>query len=295
MQEIGRLNGLIRALEAGETAFATFSPAEFGSVTAIASAPYDAVFIEMEHNPFDVRALRECLHYMLDRRRIVASGSVAPAVTPMVRIPPNGSEMNQWIAKQVLDQGVYGIVWPHVSTVEEALNAVSACRYPRPASSERFEPAGKRGDNTSAARYWGLTTQEYYARADVWPLDPKGEIFVAIMVEEVLAIRNLPRMLKEVPGIGAVIIGESDLSQDLGVARQYDSPTLISAVDDILAICHEHDVPCGMPHVGAKRVDSMLKKGMRLLITPPERTFNGLETGLRATGRSKGIAAADKH
>jgi len=33
----------------------------------------------------------------------------------------------------------------------------------------------------AAARYWGLTQQEYYARADVWPLNPQGEILVAIM------------------------------------------------------------------------------------------------------------------
>jgi len=52
-------------------------------------------------------------------------------VTPLVRIPPNGGEMNQWIAKQVLDIGVFGIIFPHISTVEEARNAVSACRYPR--------------------------------------------------------------------------------------------------------------------------------------------------------------------
>jgi len=49
-------------------------------------------------------------------------------VTPLVRIPPNGGEMNQWIAKQVLDIGVFGIIFPHISTVEEARNAVSACR-----------------------------------------------------------------------------------------------------------------------------------------------------------------------
>jgi 4-hydroxy-2-oxoheptanedioate aldolase len=61
-----------------------------------------------------------------------------------------------------------------------------------------------------------LTQQEYYGRADVWPLNPQGEILVAIMCEEVRAIKNLPGMLEQVPGIGVVIIGEGDLSQDLG-------------------------------------------------------------------------------
>ena len=63
----------------------------------------------------------------------------------MVRIPPNGIEMNQWIAKQVLDQGVYGILWPHISTVEEARSAVAACRYARPAGAPRRQQHGDPG------------------------------------------------------------------------------------------------------------------------------------------------------
>src|SRR4029453_16694654 len=95
-------------------------------------------------------------------------GTLAPRVTPMVRIPPNGGEMNQWIAKQVLDIGVDGISSPHGSPVEEARTAVSACRYPRLPSAPLYDPPGIRGDApTRAARYWGLTQQEYYARGDV--------------------------------------------------------------------------------------------------------------------------------
>ena len=63
--------------------------------------PYDGVVFEMEHGGYDIRTLRDCLQYLLNRRQIVETGSLAPAVTPLVRIPPNGIEMNQWIAKQV--------------------------------------------------------------------------------------------------------------------------------------------------------------------------------------------------
>src|SRR5438477_326645 len=120
MPDIPRLNPAIRALESGNPAFVTFSPPEIGAAQSVAAAPYDGVVFEMEHNPYDIRTLRDCMQYMLDRAQIVKSGSLAPAVAPFVRIPPNGGEMNQFIAKQVLDIGVYGIVWPHVSTVEEA-------------------------------------------------------------------------------------------------------------------------------------------------------------------------------
>jgi 4-hydroxy-2-oxoheptanedioate aldolase len=286
MAEIPRLNGAIRALEQGKPAFTTFSPPEIGMAQAINAAPYDGVVFELEHNPYDIQVLRDCMQYMLNRRQILKAGSIAPAVAPMVRIPPNGGEMNQWFAKQVLDIGVYGVIWPHVSTVEEARNAVSACRYPRPPTAPYFEPAGQRGDAPkNCAPYWGLTNQEYYSRADVWPLNPKGEVLCVIMCEEVVAIKNLPKMLKEVPGIGVVLIGEGDLSQDLGLPRQYDHPTVASAIDEILGICKQHNVVCGHPHVDSKNVEALLAKGFRWLMAAPSYSFAGLEKGLKAAGR----------
>jgi 4-hydroxy-2-oxoheptanedioate aldolase len=286
MADIPRLNGVIRALEQGKQAFTTFAPAEIGTAQTIGGAPYDGIVFEMEHRPYDIRALRDCLQYLMDRRQIVESGTLAPKVTPFVRIPPNGGEMSQWVAKQVLDQGVYGIVWPHVSTVEEARSAVVACRYPRPREAPYFEPAGQRGDApAAAARYWGISQQDYYARADVWPLNPKGEILVAIMCEEVRAVRNLPKMLKEVPGIGVVIIGEGDLSQDLGVPRQYEHPKVVAAMDEILAICKEHGVACGHPHVDTRNVATLVEKGFRYLMPAPVTSFAALDMGRKAAGR----------
>ncbi|GAA4333751.1 hypothetical protein GCM10023144_25350 [Pigmentiphaga soli] len=284
---IPRLNGVIRALESGGPAFVCMSNFDIARAQEIAGDPYDGMAFEMEHNPYDIKGLRDCLQYMLDPRRIAKTGSVAPPVTPMVRIPPNGGEMNQWIAKQVLDIGVYGIIWPHVSTVEEARNAVAACRYPRPREAPRFEPPGLRGDSPrNAARYWGVSQQEYYERADVWPLDPKGEILVAIMCEDPAGIANLPKMLEEVPGIGAVIVGEGDLSQSLGLPRQYDHPTVTAAIDEILAICKAHGVACGHPHIDRNNIVEAIERGFRWLMPKPERSNHALELG-RSTARKQ--------
>ena len=278
--EIPRLNGIIKQLEQEKRTFVSFAPADVGYVVSAATEPYDGIVFEMEHGTYDIRALRDCLQYLLNRRQIVESRTLAPAVTPMVRIPPNGSEMNQWVAKQVLDSGVYGIVWPHVSTIEEARNAVASCRYARPQGAPRYEPRGQRGDApAAAARYWGLTQPEYYERADVWPLDPKGEILVAIMCEDVDGIKNLPRILKEVPGIGAVIIGEGDLSQNLGFPRQYSHPTVAAAINEILDICKQHNVACGHPHVDEKNVKEVIAQGFRWLMPKPERTNTALAMG----------------
>jgi 4-hydroxy-2-oxoheptanedioate aldolase len=288
MAVVPRLNSVIRALEQGVTPIATFvSPPTVEGAIALSTASYDGVIFESEHNAYDIKDLRDCLQYMLNRRQILERGSLSPAVTPLVRIPPNGGEMNQWFAKQVLDIGAYGLVWPHISTVEEAYNAVASCRYPRPKSAPAYEPEGQRGDApATAARYWGLTQQEYYARADVWPLNPQGEILVIIMCEEVEAIDNLPRMLEEVPGIGVVLIGEGDLSQNLGYARQYDHPAVVEAMTAIRRICREHDMPCGHPHVELHNADRIIKEGYRFLMTAPVRSYAGLEACRTLTGRT---------
>jgi 4-hydroxy-2-oxoheptanedioate aldolase len=269
-----RLNTVIALLEQGQTPITAFSPPTIESAIEFATTKYDGIVFEAEHNPYDIKALRDCLQYLLNRKQIVD-------------IPPNGGEMNQWLAKQVLDIGAYGVVWPHISTVEQAYNAVSACRYPRAKGSPAYEPEGIRGDQpVHAARYWGIPPQEYYKKADVWPLARDGEILVIIMCEDVKAIDNLPGILKEVPGIGVVLIGEGDLSQNLGHPRQYDHPAVVEAMTAIRRICNEHGVVCGHPHVEPANAQRVIDDGYRFLMAAPARSFAGLDACRKITGRT---------
>ena len=84
--DIPRLNGIIRALESGKNTTVCFQPAEPASAIAVATEKYDGVLYEMEHGAYDPKGLRDALQYMLNRRQLVESGSLAPQVTPMVRI-----------------------------------------------------------------------------------------------------------------------------------------------------------------------------------------------------------------
>jgi len=287
MADLPRLNQVIKALEQGQPAFTTFSPADIEAAVALSQAKFDGVVYEMEHNFWDARALRDALQYMLNRRQLIQGGSLAPAVTPMVRIPPNGGEHNQWLAKQALDLGVYGVLWPHISTVDQAYNAVAACRYPRLKSAPRYEPAGIRGDGpTTAVRYWGLTQQEYYKKAGVWPLDPEGEVLVMLMIEDTLAIENLDDILAKVPGIGLILIGEGDLSQELGYPRQYEHPKVLEAMAHIVKTCKKHKVAVGHPHVDATNVERILNEGYTFLMAAPTRSFTALDKGRQLAKRT---------
>ncbi len=280
-----RLNGIIRAWEAGKPAFTCFAKVDKLSAQELTDAPYDGVVFEMEHNPYDVGGLGDALQYMLNRKKIADSGSVAPAVTPLARIPANGVEMNQAQAKQVLDRGVYGVITPHVSTVEQAYNAVASCRYAKPKGAALYEPKGVRGDGpATAARYWGLSQPDYYAKADVWPLAPHGELLCGLMIESPEAIENLDDMLANVPGIGFCLIGEGDLSQALGYPRQYDHPEVVDAMRQIAETCHKHKVVVGNPHVGAKNVERLLAEGYRFLMSAPTRSYGVVGQGRELAG-----------
>ena len=280
-----RLNGVIRAFETGKIAFASFAKLDRQTAIEMTDAPYDGIVYEMEHNPYDIAALGDCLQYMLNRKAIAASGSLAPTVTPLARVPANGVEMNQVQAKQVLDRGAYGVIWPHVATVEQAYNAVASCRYGRPKNAPIYEPKGVRGDGpATAARYWGLSQAEYYAAADVWPLAPHGEILVGLMCESVAAVENLDQILSNVPGIGFILIGEGDLSQELGYARQYEHPEVLGAMKRIVETCHKHNVPVGNPHTNAKNVERLVNEGYRFLMSAPSRSYGVVGQGRELAG-----------
>ena len=76
-----------------------------------------------------------------------------------------------------------------------------------------------------------------------------------------------------------VIIGEGDLSQNLGFPRQYDHPVVVKAMNTILETCNAHGVVCGNPHVDAKNVDGLIEQGCRWLMATPTRSFSALERG----------------
>ena len=92
-------------------------------------------------------------------------------------------------------------------------------------------------------------------------------------------------MLFRSPGIGAVIIGEGDLSQNLGYPRQYKHPVVVAAINEILSVCKAHNVACGHPHVEADNVDEVVAMGFKWLMPRPARSNAVLDKTLKLSGR----------
>ncbi len=288
MPERTRYNKVIDLLEQGKTVFASglVWNGNLDDLMFIADSDYDMVMIEMEHEGFSLNNLRVSLQFLLSRRRIAGKGDLQPDVVPLVRIPPNSRERNQWIIKQALDTGVYGLVLPHLNTVEEAQAAVVAARYPQVPGVADFEPAGQRGWwQRIAPRYWGLTAQEYYDAADLWPLDPNGNMLLMGIIEEPEGVKNLGDILRQVKGIGAIWAGPGDMSVAMGLRGNAGHPEVQANLLRILETCQEFSVPCATGANTPQEVVTRMEQGFRIIITAPEKSTPGLDEGRRLAGR----------
>jgi 4-hydroxy-2-oxoheptanedioate aldolase len=285
---MARLNKVIELLEQGKTVFggAIVSPGNIDQAIAFGDMGYDFIIFEMEHEGFDFPNLRLSLQFLLNRQRIAKKGGVQPDTVPFVRVPPNAREMNQWVIKQSLDTGVYGLIIPHLDTVEQAQAAVVACRYPQASGVPDFEPAGQRGwAPLGAPRYWGLTARDYTAGADLWPLDPQGELFFMPLVEGVEGVRNLPQILKEVKGIGAIWAGSGDLAMELGVPGNMTDPRVEECYQQILKACKEANVPCACIAFRPEDVEKRIEQGFAIIITIPTLVDRAFEAGKKLVRR----------
>lgn len=243
-----RLNTAIEALENGEA--------------AVAGEQWR--FIDMEHAPFSAERLQGILAEMAEERD--DAGRLIP--TPFVRIPQDGDEDFKWAVKQVLDVGVFGVVLPHVDTKEEAVRLVRAMRYPPTRDSPYPEPRGERGwGPTRAVRLWGVADAvAYHRKADVWPLNPEGELFAVAMIESGQAVQNIREIL-EAP-VSAIMVVPGDLSIDLGLGPRgvENFPEVDAAYETVLEACQaQQRVICGCAD-SRSRVPRRLDEGWRFIL-----------------------------
>ena len=282
-----RYNKVIDLLEQGKPVFCSglVWNGNLDDLIYVADADYDMVIMEMEHEGFSFNNLRTSLQFILNRKRISGSGTVQADPVPLVRIPPNSRENSQWIIKQALDTGVYGLVLPHLNTVEDAHAAVVAARYPQVPGVADFEPEGQRGWwQRIAPRYWGLTAQEYYDAADLWPLDPDGNMLLMGIVEEPEGVDNLPDILRQEKGIGSIWAGPGDMSVAMGHRGDSAHPDVQANLLRILEACQNAGVPCATGAT-AEEVPMRLEQGFRIIITSPVKSNPGLTEGRRISGR----------
>ena len=227
-----------------------------GTFTQTPETDIDFTVIDEQYGDFDVNDVRKVLVDMRVNNR-------PPIVAPIVRIPLAVRDAPQDVVRQLLDAGVFGIMFPDIETHEQATAAISSMRFPQTASTADQVPPGLRGSGYgSAPEYWGTSEEEYRTQADVWPLDPAGKLVAMIQIESLAGIRALNEIL-EVPGIGVVFLGPTDLASSIG-AEGPNAPSVEALVQEVLQVCLARNIPCGYPIVANSHQEAERETARRL-------------------------------
>jgi 4-hydroxy-2-oxoheptanedioate aldolase len=201
---------------------------------AIASAGADWVVIDQEHGPVGP----ESLHAMI-------AATQGTTCSPWVRVP--GRE--QACVKVALDAGAEGIMFPLVSSANEAAECVALTRYP---------PEGRRGWGPFVAHSrWGVPLFDYKDRRG-------AETICGLLIETRGAVDRIEEICK-VEGVDYMLIAPFDLSTDLGVSGRLDAPELLDAIEHAERVILEANIPLGGAALSSDQTKVLLKRGYRIL------------------------------
>jgi len=235
---------------------------------SLARLNFDYSYVDMEHGPLNLDGLAYCVAAMVDKAAVLKKGNAQPNVALFARFPPYGRDLesNDWIVKQALDMGLMGVIFNGVDNKEQMTRLIRYMRYPQQKTSKYQQPPGLRGYAPGNAIFaWGVSAAEYERHADVWPLNPEGDLLAIPMIETLEGLKNVDE-IAAVPGVGAIFLGAGgDLHQYLGVPQ--DSPEVEQARQTILAACKAHNVACGITALTKPDVDKRLKEGWKMIRT----------------------------
>lgn len=200
----------------------------------VAGSGYDWVLIDAEHTPAGMETA-------LAQFQALAAYPVSAAV----QLP-----WNDLIASKLfLDAGAQTLLVPHVSTQEEAREAVSHAR---------FAPHGRRGfANVTRASQFGRV-ENYYEQA-------REETCVVAMIETREGLENL-RSICEVDGIDAVMIGPGDLRASLGLKPGEGAEDFKRIVEDAIRQIRSAGRAAGIIEPAEADARRWIECGARLLI-----------------------------
>src|SRR3989442_8770061 len=258
------LNPVIGKLAEGKTVFGLITgDLSLAYAREVARAPVDFVYADLEHNPLDFPALHLFMMGMTDKAMVLKKGPLQPNLGLFARFPPE-ADQSQWVVKQALDIGLHGVIFNGVDRREQALVAVKSMRYPQLRGSKYYEPNGTRGAGPANATWlWGISGDEYERHADLWPLNPEGDLLAMLMIESVEGLENLDA-IASTPGVGALFLGVgNDLTHSMGVRP--GSPEVEVGFQKVLSACKAHKIACAITANTANDLAKRVKEGWNII------------------------------
>jgi len=203
-----------------------------------------------------------------------------PLAVKMNEIAPDPAQAAINIGKQ-LDAGVTSVIFVDVRSAEEVKQGIAAMRFK--------ENSGTRTTAGDAPAMWGMSEQEYRQKADVWPLNPQGELLAQVIVESKEGLKNL-REIAAVKGISVLWPGAGTLrgvfsSVGPDGKRVLDEAAWEASIQQVLATCKEFKIACGYP-ASEKDIEMRMKQGFSVFIIGwGDAGFRAVDLGRKAGHR----------
>jgi len=212
-----RINKAVELLEAKQPVWFTGAIGErdFEDGKKMAQTYADYIDYPLEHEPFDMPKLRRFMQGLVAGGP-TRSGHRTPAVIvtlPVLGITEAQTRAGDWMVNQALAAGVHGIMFCRARNAGSVRAILEAARWPfhkqgvgKGGLQEGYRGSGSQG---FAATIWGMSPQEYMEKSDFWPLNPNGELLLALKMEDKYADDNVTEVF-QVPGIGFAEYGPGD-------------------------------------------------------------------------------------
>ncbi|MCW5735664.1 MAG: hypothetical protein KIS73_16160 [Enhydrobacter sp.] len=271
---VSRINRAIELLEADQAIYYdgphTGHVLTYDQGRADAGTWADYINVGMEHGAFDMTGLEEYMRGMLDGGP-TRSGHLTPTV--IVEAPVNGTDgpnvsFNAWQFRQILARGVHGILLCQAESADAVKEFVRACRFPHHKAGTDVLGGGTRGRGSepTAAPIWGLSQEEYFARAEPWPLSSKGELLLGVKIESPAGVANADEILA-VPGLGFAELGPGDLGLALGyttLQRRPYPPEMEEARKKVFSACRRNKLAF-LEGATPDKIAASLDEGVRVI------------------------------
>ena len=182
-----------------------------------------------------------------------------------------------------LNLGLSGLMLPKAESAEQVQKAIAAMRF---ASKGGTRPANV----GSAPAFWGMSEAEYKDRADVWPLNPQGELINWTIIESKEGLSRI-REIAAVKGIGVLWPGAGTLrgvfsTTNASGERQFDEKAWEAAIQTVLAACKEFKIACGYP-ANAGDIEMRMKQGFSVFVMQwGDAGFKAIDVGRKASNRA---------
>lgn len=204
-----------------------------------------------------------------------------PLIVKAPEIAPDPGKVGEQIGTQ-LNLGVSGVMFVSVESAEEVRQGLAAMRF-KSKGGTRAEDVG------DAPALWGLSEADYRARADLWPLNPEGELINWTIVESKAGLAKV-REIAAVKGIGVLWPGAGTLRQIFTTTgadgqRTLDEAAWEAAIQQVLSACKEFNVPCGYP-ASPNDIEMRMKQGFSVFVMNwGDAGFQAIDIGRKASGR----------